>query len=59
MRFLRVIMVTACVLFFIVSEATAANLCKYDPPLIEGDYSPSFLLGGEVTPFRGRVLEGC
>jgi DMSO/TMAO reductase YedYZ molybdopterin-dependent catalytic subunit len=41
-------MVTASVLFFIVSDAAATNLCRYDPPLTEGGYSPSFILGGEV-----------
>ena len=32
MRFLRVMMVIASVLFFIVSDATATNLCRYDSP---------------------------
>ena len=32
MRFLRVMMVTASVLFFIVSDAAATNLCRYDSP---------------------------
>ena len=48
MRFLLVKMVAACALFFIVSDATAANLCKYDPLLTQGGYSPSFILGEEV-----------
>jgi len=45
---LLVIIVTACVLFFIVSDATAANICKYAPPLIQGGYSPSCILAGQV-----------